>query len=188
MKGILKIVLGNILITSAYAFITVPNGIVNGGVTSFAMIVQNIFNIDISIITNTVTILFLLLSFFSLGKEFFAKSILSSLCYMLFFSILHSLEFSFPLNIYLSIIVASILVGVGYFLCISANSSTVGFDLLALVMYKKNPNLNVAVTIRYINFTVILLGLYSYGLISVIYGIAFTYIQTFVLKYLLKKQ
>lgn len=37
----LKIILGNFLITGAYAFITVPNEIVNGGVTSFSMILGN---------------------------------------------------------------------------------------------------------------------------------------------------
>lgn len=38
----LKIILGNFLITGAYAFITVPNEIVNGGVTSFSMILGSI--------------------------------------------------------------------------------------------------------------------------------------------------
>lgn len=37
----LKIILGNFLITGAYAFITVPNEIANGGVTSFSMILGN---------------------------------------------------------------------------------------------------------------------------------------------------
>ena len=39
-KRYLSIILGNLLITGAYAFITVPNKIVNGGVTSFSMILE----------------------------------------------------------------------------------------------------------------------------------------------------
>lgn len=44
----LKIILGNFLITGAYAFITVPNEIVNGGVISFSMILGNLLSIDLT--------------------------------------------------------------------------------------------------------------------------------------------
>lgn len=39
---------------------------------------------------------------------------------------------------------------------------------------------------RYINLFVILLGLFSYGLLAVIYGVIFTYIQTTVVHLLLE--
>lgn len=39
---------GNILITGAYAFITVPNKIVNGGVTSFSMVLEEFSSIPIN--------------------------------------------------------------------------------------------------------------------------------------------
>lgn len=35
-----KIVLGNVLMTFSYAFLTVPLKIINGGVTSFALILS----------------------------------------------------------------------------------------------------------------------------------------------------
>ena len=47
-KDILFILIGNLLITSAYAFITVPHEIVNGGITSFSMVISNIIHCDIS--------------------------------------------------------------------------------------------------------------------------------------------
>ena len=150
MKAIFRIILGNIFITSAYAFITVPNHIVNGGVTSFSMILQNIMSVNISLITNIITILLLFICYYFLGKSF-------------------------------------VMVGIGYYLCLSSDSSTVGFDVLALVIHKKNPKFNVAITMRYINYTVILLGLISYGIKSVLIGILFTYLQTFVLNKLLVK-
>ena len=49
MISILKIVVGNLLITFSYAFITVPNGIVNGGVTSFSMILSSVTDLGISL-------------------------------------------------------------------------------------------------------------------------------------------
>lgn len=188
MKDIIKIVIGNVCITTAYAFITVPNQMVNGGVTSFSMILSKFLPVDISVLTNATTLLLLAVCFWFLGKEFLMKSLLSSICYMLFFSYFHGLSLVFPCPLLPAILIASVMVGIGYFLCISAHSSTVGFDVLALVIHKKNPKADIAITMRYINIGVILLGLASYGVLSIVIGIIFTFLQTQTLHMLLKWQ
>ncbi|GLG91271.1 YitT family protein [Sellimonas catena] len=108
----LKIILGNFLITGAYAFITVPNEIVNGGVTSFSMILGSI----------------------------------------------------------------------------SSESTAVGFDVIALILNKKNPKINIALTMYLINTCVLLFGLLSYGITSVLTGIGFTALQSLTLNCLLKRK
>lgn len=108
----LKIILGNFLITGAYAFITVPNEIVNGGVTSFSMILGSI----------------------------------------------------------------------------SSESTAVGFDVIALILNKKNPKINIALTMYLINTCVLLFGLLSYGITSVLTGIGFTALQSLTLNGLLKRK
>ena len=108
----LKIILGNFLITGAYAFITVPNEIVNGGVTSFSMILGSI----------------------------------------------------------------------------SSESTAVGFDVIALILNKKNPRINIALTMYLINTCVLLFGLLSYGITSVLTGIGFTALQSLTLNCLLKRK
>lgn len=108
----LKIILGNFLITGAYAFITVPNEIVNGGVTSFSMILGSI----------------------------------------------------------------------------SSESTAVGFDVIALILNKKNPKINIALTMYLINTCVLLFGLLSYGITSVLTGIDFTALQSLTLNCLLKRK
>lgn len=187
MISILKIVVGNLLITFSYAFITVPNGIVNGGVTSFSMILSSVTDLGISFYTNCITILLLVLCLFFLGKSYLAKSIVSSACYMLFFSFFNGIGFGFAsIPMIISVLIAGLLVGIGYFLCLSAESSTVGFDVIALILHNKNNNIKVSKAMRYINLFVILLGLFSYGLLAVIYGVIFTYIQTTVVHLLLE--
>lgn len=187
MISILKIVVGNLLITFSYAFITVPNGIVNGGVTSFSMILSSVTDLGISFYTNCITILLLVLCLFFLGKSYLAKSIVSSACYMLFFSFFNGIGFGFAsIPMIISVLIAGLLVGIGYFLCLSAESSTVGFDVIALILHNKNNKIKVSKAMRYINLFVILLGLFSYGLLAVIYGVIFTYIQTTVVQLLLE--
>lgn len=187
MISILKIVVGNLLITFSYAFITVPNGIVNGGVTSFSMILSSVTDLGISFYTNCITILLLVLCLFFLEKSYLAKSIVSSACYMLFFSFFNGIGFGFAsIPMIISVLIAGLLVGIGYFLCLSAESSTVGFDVIALILHNKNNKIKVSKAMRYINLFVILLGLFSYGLLAVIYGVIFTYIQTTVVHLLLE--
>lgn len=187
MISILKIVVGNLLITFSYAFITVPNGIVNGGVTSFSMILSSVTDLGISFYTNCITILLLVLCLFFLGKSYLAKSIVSSACYMLFFSFFNGIGFGFAsIPMIISVLIAGLLVGIGYFLCLAVESSTVGFDVIALILHNKNNKIKVSKAMRYVNLFVILLGLFSYGLLAVIYGVIFTYMQTTVVHLLLE--
>ncbi|MGL5380573.1 YitT family protein [Clostridium sp.] len=187
MIDILSIVLGNILITSAYAIITVPNKIINGGVTSFSLIIESFIGIDIGILVNFITVTLLMVCLIFLGKEYFLKSIISSLCYMVFFNVFHGLNVSIDINVYLEVLISAIMVGVGYYLCIAAKSSTVGFDIIALILHHKNNNINIAVAMRYINICIILLGIFNYGIYSIILGVLFTFIQSATLKRLLVK-
>ncbi len=183
--NVLKIVVGMVLIAASYAFITVPYQIINGGVTSTCLILESLVHIDIAILNNIATLSLLGLCYLFLGKEYFAKSILSSFLYMSLFAYFHSLGISVHLPKILGLIVASIGVGTGYYFCISANSSTVGFDVIALILNKKNKSISIGKAMRVISFIIIFAGSLSYGLLSILYGFIFTYLQTTILDYLL---
>ena len=71
IKSLIIIALGNLLLTSAYAFLTVPNNIINGGVTSTSLLLSHYLNIDIGYISSTITILLLVFGLIALGKNSF---------------------------------------------------------------------------------------------------------------------
>lgn len=185
MKDMAGILFGNLLITAAYAFIAVPHHIVNGGVTSFAMVVNELTGAEISLVTDGVTLVLLACCLLFLGREYFFKSVVSSICYMGMFTWFSSMELSLPAPDAIAVILSSVMVGLGYFLCINAKSTAVGFDVLALIIHSRNKKADVATVIRIINIVVILLGMVCYGPSAVIMGIVFTLIQTQVLKVLL---
>ena len=87
IKSLFVIVLGNLLLTSAYAFLTVPNNIINGGVTSTSLLLSYYFHIDIGYIVTILIVLLLIFGRVTLGKEFFYRSLFSSVCYMVFFNL-----------------------------------------------------------------------------------------------------
>lgn len=183
---LLKILFGNLLMTLAYACITVPHEIINGGVTSFSLVLQALTQIDVAILTNVFSVVLLLICLIFLGKEYFFKSLISSVCYMVMFSFLHSFHLSLPLPDIICMFIAALLVGFGYYFCISANSSAVGFDIIALILHKRDQNISIAKTMRLINIIVLAAGFLCYGIFSIILGIVFTICQSTTLDYLLK--
>ncbi|MBT2605812.1 YitT family protein [Bacillus sp. ISL-53] len=188
MKDLLKIIAGNISMTFAYAYLIVPNEIINGGVTSSALLLNALLGYNIAMLANLVTGILLIICLVFLGKEYFFKSIVSSLSYMVFFNFFYSLNIHFDMNIVLVIFISSILIAIGYYLCITANASTVGFDVIALILHHKNEKIDIAPTIRIINLIVLILGLLVYGYASIVKGIAFTLIFSYLLKKMLDRK
>ncbi|MFJ7930712.1 YitT family protein [Peribacillus sp. NPDC096448] len=188
MKDLLKIIAGNISMTFAYAYLIVPNEIINGGVTSSALLLNALWGYNIAMLANFVTGLLLIICLVFLGKEYFFKSIVSSLSYMVFFNFFYSLNVNFDMNMVLVIFISSILIAIGYYLCITANASTVGFDVIALILHHKNEKIDIAVTIRIINLIVLVLGLLVYGYASIVKGIAFTLFFSYLLKKMLDRK
>lgn len=186
LKSLGIIALGNLLLTSAYAFLTVPNNIINGGVTSTSLLLSHYLKIDIGYISTTLTILLLIFGLLALGKEFFYRSLFSSICYMVFFNFLHFTGISFTFHPIIIVLFAGIFVGVGHYLCLKEDSSTVGYDVFALYIHKKNKKWDTAIVLRIIGIAVLLVGVATFGISSVVSGIIFTVIQTQVI-YLLNK-
>ncbi|MGX7393542.1 YitT family protein [Carnobacterium mobile] len=186
LKSLLKIMIGNIFMAFAYAKWMKPNDIINGGVTSIGMILEKITLLPLLYLTNGVTVVLLVFCFIFLGKENFFKSFLSSICYMVLFSFFYSLPIEASINLPIDFSLASLFIAIGYYCCISSNASTVGMDVIALVLHKRNPKLKIALMIRYINFFVLAVGLFTYGWQSVAIGIAFSFVNSYLLNIMLE--
>ncbi|KAB7707068.1 hypothetical protein F9802_08625 [Bacillus aerolatus] len=193
MKNSLKadifiIFIGNVFMGFAYAKWVVPNNIINGGVTSLSMILNKVLHIPLLYLSNGITALLLIVCLLFLGKENFLKSICSSIFYASFFSLFYSLPFDCTVNISVDLLLACIFIAFGYYCCISTNASTVGIDVIALVMHKRNNKVNIAKSIRYINVFVLVFGFVVFGWQSVVIGIIFTYIYSSLLGLLMKRE
>ena len=181
-----RIILGNVLMSFAYAFLTVPQKIINGGVTSFSLILSGLTGVDTAVLANGITLVFLLLCLLYLGKEYFTRSIVGALCYMASFTFFHSLDICLIRERPAAVVAAAVMVGTGYFLCISQHSTGVSFDTLALILNHRCPRISVAGAMFVINLSVLILGALYYGLESVLFGIAFTAIQAVTLELWMK--
>ena len=184
MKSVLLITLGNLLLTSAYAILTVPNNMIDGGITSTSLIIAHFLKIDITYITTTIAILLLLFSLVFLGKHFFLKTCYSCICYIVFFDWFHLANIGLAIPPIICIVVAGFLVGLGHYLCLSQESSVIGYDIIALFIHKLNTKWEFSTILRIIGIIVLITGLYVFGIIAVLYGLIFIIIETEVIYFL----
>ncbi len=183
----LKIILGNVMMTFAYAFLTVPHKIVNGGATSFSMAVSGVTGWDTAVVADVLMVVFMLLSFLFLGRDYFRGSVIGAVSYMVSFTVFHGLHICLIPSRLVSVLLAAMLIGGGYYLCISQRATALSFDTVALILNRRNPRLGVAPVMCAINIAVLLLGGSVYGAKSIALGLLFTLLQSAVLDILLKR-
>lgn len=146
-----KIIAGNLLMAMAYSFITVPNNIVNGGVTSLAMICAELSGLDVALCSNAFTVILMIVCAVFLGKSYFMGTVFSCIVYMTLFTLFSSMDIALHIFLPAAAFIAAVMVGTGYYLCISAKSTAIGFDTVALILNKKNEKINVAAVMCVIN-------------------------------------
>ncbi len=186
-----RIFLGNILLTGAYAFITVPKIILNGGVTSFSLVLQEWTGMDVAILVDILSVLLIIVSFLFLGKTYFVGALFSSICYMSLFSIFHWTGWEMPMpelfgTPILATPIAAFFVAAGYYFCIASQATAVSFDTIAMILNKKNPRFEIATTMMVINIVVLLSGAATYSISAVVCGLVFTFLQAQFLRAFLK--
>lgn len=181
MKGIrryIQILFGIILITTAYAFITVPQGIINGGVTSLSMSLARLLPGSVGLYTTAITLLLMAACARFLGREYFFGSLFFTVLYLLLFNGLCLIPWALPVPWWAAILLAGAMLGTGVALCIAADATTVGADTLALILHRRFPGVSVALFQYAVNIAVMLAGLATYGIRSFGMGLLFCGIQT----------
>lgn len=186
-----RIFLGNVLLTGAYAFITVPKVILNGGVTSFSLVLEAWTGIDVAILVDILSVLLIIISYIFLGKNYFVGALFSSICYMGLFNVFHWTRWVLPFPEFLgtpilATPVAAVLVAAGYYFCIASEATAVSFDTIALILNKHNARFEIASTMMVINIVVLLTGAATYSISAVICGLVFTFLQAQFLKLFLR--
>lgn len=182
----LQILLGNVLICFAYAFICVPNGILNGGVTSMAMILNHFLYFDVALWTTFLMIALVVFCYVFLGKAFFQGTLFSGMCYVILFDLFHLCPFLFDLPIVFTLPLASICVGVGYAICLHNHATTVGFDTLAIYLHQRNERFAIGTTMFVIQTLIMIAGSFGFGVSALWKGIIFVFLQTSIMDIILR--
>lgn len=131
----LQIFIGILLTSIGLKAFLLPNGFLDGGVTGIALLVNNLVNIDISVLLVLFSIPFIVLGYFTVSKTIVIKSILSILVLALF---IHFENFQTITNDKLLIsIFGGLLVGLGIGIAIRNGSVLDGSEILGVFLNDK---------------------------------------------------
>lgn len=184
-RDLIGVIIGNGITAFAYSWVLVRLNVISGGVTASSMIAGRLTPWSVTFWTNAITLVCLGASLLFLGRRNFVNSLVSSFSYMGWFTLAQ--HWSVDLThwpLWLTLPLAGVVVGAGYFLCIDHHASTAGLDVFALVVHQRWPHVSVALGLRVINLAVLGIGAWTFGLRSFLLGLAFIVIYTQTLAWL----
>ena len=175
------VVLGCCLSAAAFGLIVLPQEFVAGGITGLSVLLYNIIPVPVSGMVLFFNLLLFTLGWLFVGKDFVAKTFLTSILFSPMLELFQSIPIFSPLSEdpLLSSILAGALLGLGSGLILRGNGSGGGFDILGVILNRKF-RIPVSLVMYLCDFFVIILQAVSYPVLKTAYGILVIVISSFV--------
>ena len=179
----LAVIVGNLLYALSVKVFLLPTGLITGGTTGLAMVVEPLTGLPVSAFVLVFNVLMLLLGWWLLGRAFALTTVVSSLLYPAFLEMFNLLLGDFVLTeeLLLNTIFFGLGIGISLGMIIRAGASTGGLEIPMLVM-QKYLRIPVSVTMYVMDFCILLLQLlFGASVDAVLYGIVLAIIYTVML-------
>lgn len=197
INNIALTVLGTLILAIGSSLFIIPFELVVGGISSLGIIINKIVpTVSVDLIITIFAWGLFLLGFFTLGKNFALKTLISTIIYPTFISVFTKIGSSGIFNDFfniktsvhgdVSVILASLfgglLTGLGCAITFLGGGSTGGIDIIAFLISKHFKKLKTSKIIFYIDSTIIVLGVFVINdLIITLLGIMAAFISTTVI-------
>ncbi len=174
--------LGNTIYALAVVMFILPNGLITGGTTGLALIINHFTGFSIAVFIAVFNITMFILGYALLGRAFALSTLISTLYYPLALGALQTIA---PLqhmtsDRLLAAIYAGIMIGFSIGIVIKAGASTGGLDIPPLILNKKF-GFSVAAVLYGFDFVILLAQMLFANKEQVLYGILMVFIYTVVL-------
>lgn len=182
LLSILAVVVGNFLYALSVKVFLLPTGLVTGGTTGLAMVVNHLCGLPVSAFVLAFNVVMLLLGWWLLGRGFALTTLASSFLYPAFLEVIGWFLGDRVLtnDLLLNTIFFGIGIGVSLGMVIRAGASTGGMDIPMLVV-QKYLRIPVSVSMYAFDFLILLMQLAFSPVENVLYGIVLAIIYTVVL-------
>ena len=175
--------IGGILLTIATYSFAVPADFPMTGVSGVALIFYQAFGLPVGALTVILNIPIIICCYKTLGKQFYIKSLRSTLITSAVMDILGPQLPLYQGDLILAAICTGVLLGIGYAIIFMRGSSTGGFDFIMMAIKYYRPHLSLGKIGFALDALVILIGAVTIGngMDSVIYGLVLNYLYSTVL-------
>ena len=176
----LLFVFGSLISALSFNLFCVQNNFVLGGLGGIAIILNNIFTVNSTLVILLGNIIFILISIFTIGTRKSLLSIVGATVYTAFVYFTSDfpelINFHFD-NILLYVLAAGIVGGFGEGLVYKSGFTTGGTSILAVVIskYTKKP---IGELLRYMSYIIIFAGGITMGYTSIMYSLIIATINT----------
>ena len=176
------IIFGNFILALGITAFIIPSGVIVGGGTGIGLIVQYFTGINVTITVSVINLAMFVLGFYVLGKNFAAKTGLSTIVFPIFLATLGQMSVmqSLTNDILLANIYAGLLIGAGMGLILRQGASTGGMDVPPLIINKKT-NIPITLLINGIDLIILLGQAFFSTTEQVLYGFIVVIITTIVM-------
>ena len=180
LKRSLMFVIGCFFVAIAYNVFISPNKTVPGGISGLAVVLNNIFGLDNSLVIFSINIFLVILSFVLLGKEKTKATILGSILFPVFVKLTEYSNIILQVDIsqrLLAAIFGGMLHGFGIGLVFKAGFTLGGTDIINQII-SKYAKLSMGKCMLISDGLVILISGYFFGINSMLYSIIILYIMS----------
>jgi len=139
IKDFVIITIGTIIVASAVFFFLVPSHLSVGSVSGLAIIISGFTSIPVSVITMVLNVLFLILGFLLIGREFGAKTVYTSILLPVVIGVYEVIFPNFQSIMedpFLDMLCYCLVVSIGLALLFIRNASSGGLDIAAKILNK----------------------------------------------------
>ena len=180
--SVLAVVAGNFLYALSVKVFLLPTGLVTGGTTGLAMIVNHLTGLPVSAFVLVFNVVMLLLGWWLLGRAFALTTLASSFLYPAFLEVIGWFLGDYVLtdDLLLNTIFFGLGIGISLGVVIRAGASTGGMDIPMLVL-QRYLRIPVSVSMYVFDFLILLGQLFFSPVESVLYGIVLAIIYTVML-------
>ena len=186
MKRYFLILFAEVIFSGVVVLFLIPNDVICGGISGLAMVTSRPLGLSSQTMIYILYVICLLLIIVFLDKDFFFGTLFGALLYMALVWMITRLFSGVSIPLVL-LPFMGFLNGIINWLCIANKATSMGFDILGLIMRKRIPGWSIPLTTWICNAVVAVVGLAAYGVRSVIYGIIFTACQALALHIFLKR-
>lgn len=178
------IIAGNFLLAFGVVFFILPNHILSGGVASVAMILGSLLPLSEVTLISLLNILLFCIGALFLGKRFALNSLVSTILYPLFVSLLSMLDTDpfAHVDALLAALYGGLLCGLGLGLVFRVHASTGGMDIPALIIHKY-AGLPQGTSVMIVDTLTIASGLGIFGVNSVLTGLLGIFASSFAINW-----
>ena len=165
----LSVIIGTFILAVSVEVFIIPYHILSGGVAGIAVALEPFIHVPETLIANILLVVLLIIGGFFLGKEFVKNTILSSLTYPIFTSLLSG-RVELTVDPIVASFYAGLVGGAGIGLVLRTGASTGGMDIPPLII-NKITGIKVSTLVLITDGLTVLLGLIAYDMSTVLIGL-----------------